>query len=97
LPRRTITFTKLGLDPNKFEESDCPNGNALQDIGEIFRQHRDLLTDAQWDAVEARYCLDESISAAARRMRLTRKQVRVLISDATARLIRHGQQPGNPE
>ena len=49
MPRRTINFTDLGVSPEDFEDSDRPNGNLLQGIGEIFRQHRDLLTDAQWN------------------------------------------------
>ena len=94
MPRRTINFTDLGTSPAAFEESDRPNGNLLQGIGEIFRQNRDRLTDAQWTAVEARYCLDESITSASRRLRVTRKQFRALIADATARLIEHAKDSG---
>jgi len=94
MPRRTVNFTDLGADPDDFQDSDRPNGNLLQGIGEIFRQNRDRLTDAQWTAVEARYCLDESITSASRRLRVTRKQFRALIADATARLIEHAKDSG---
>ena len=95
MPRiRTINFTDLGVRPDDFEDSGFQSGNALQGIGEIFRQNRDRLTDAQWAAVEARYCLDESITSASRRLRVTRKQFRALIADATARLIEHAKDSG---
>ncbi|HUU12749.1 MAG TPA: hypothetical protein VM182_03450 [Terriglobia bacterium] len=81
---RCTTFAGLGLDEKglgfRFTEEDLPrNQERHRAIAAIFREYHEIahLTADEWEATELFYCQGlGSISATARELHVSRKQVR---------------------
>ena len=100
MSKRTVCFTDIeawGIHPDNFVEDDRPAGNVRQAIGQIFREHRDLLTKREWRVVELRYCMDKSVMATARELRIRRALCRALAASAFKKLLQYAKREGRKE
>ena len=91
MPRRLLTFTDTNIDPRVFTEDDKPTSSLHQAIGQIFREHRELLTKKEWAVVERRYCMDKSIRATAQELRISREKCRKLLRRAFDKMVREAR------
>jgi len=91
MPRRTVCFTDAGIDPRVLTEDDKPSSQVHRELADIFREHKDRLTDRQWSVVEALYCFGMSEEAVAVMLGMTRQAVSAHAKRAMTRLARWGQ------